>query len=80
MFFVEYTEKFSDALGPLPEPISCDNDLLHCKHRPTCYTNYAPHFSVNKTLDEVIVGKSTWVELGGIYQIRVFMSVLLVLR
>ena len=60
---IDYTEKFSDALGgPLPEPKYCDTDKLHCSHRPTCYTNYKPHYSLNKTLSEIIIGNSTWTQ------------------
>lgn len=60
----EYTKTFDSLIPALRSPASCDIKGLHCKYKATCYTDYAPHFNRKRTLSELVVGKSTWIETG----------------
>ncbi|NCY08186.1 MAG: hypothetical protein EBX30_13465, partial [Betaproteobacteria bacterium] len=49
-----------DALQPaLPAPKKCQN--LHCEAKPTCYTDFKPHYSPNLRLKDIVVGRTNWI-------------------
>lgn len=55
-----------DALQPpLPPPKKCQTS--HCEARPTCYTDFKPHYSANMTLRELVVGTTAWTFEPGVY-------------
>lgn len=55
-----YDAKLSELQPPLPMPKKCENHNLHCAARPTCYTNFMPHYPSNMTLSELVVGYTNW--------------------
>ena len=53
-----------DALQPaLPAPKKCQN--LHCEAKPTCYTDFKPHYSPNLRLKDIVVGRTNWTYEAG---------------
>ena len=56
---IDYTG-FLTSHGSIPkDPKFCKN--YRCEKRPTCFTDYMPHFPTNMTLKELIVGPTQWV-------------------
>lgn len=58
---IKYASQLEHLQGPLPPPQQgCER--YYCPHKATCFTDYKPHASINKTLHELFVGKMTWSE------------------
>lgn len=55
----KYTAKFDALHKPLPSPKKCQ-DYYHCQERPACFTDFLPHYPADKSLKDVIVGKTKW--------------------
>lgn len=32
----------------------------HCDQRPTCYTNFGPHYQAGQKLKDIVVGNTNW--------------------
>ena len=56
----KYTAKFDELHKPLPSPRKCQ-DYYHCHVRPACFTDFLPHYPADKSLKDVVVGKTRWV-------------------
>ena len=60
---VKYEAHLSKIQGPLPPAKTC-TAVSFCDQKPTCYTDFTPHFNKQYTLTELIVGKNEWVAEG----------------
>ena len=59
----KYQNELSKLLVPIPDAKTCSTSChcrKDCETLPVCYTNYEPHFNPNYTLNEILVGKTTW--------------------
>jgi len=53
-----YKAKVDELMPPMGLPKYCGN--YHCADKPTCFTNFYPHFPTNMTLTELVVGRNEW--------------------
>ena len=54
----QYKAKLGILQPPLPKPSKCQK--LMCDVRPTCYTDFRPHYEESLKLSKIIVGKTNW--------------------
>jgi hypothetical protein len=62
--FLEYAD-FLHGLGKMPGAKYCGS--INCDSRPTCFTDFAPHFPSNMTLSELLVGTTKWTYEDGMF-------------
>lgn len=60
----KYKLKLDELQPPLPPPKSCTGAGLYCQDKAICYTDFGPHYNPERTLKELVVGKTEWVETG----------------
>jgi hypothetical protein len=59
-----YEEQLTKVQSSLPPPKTCSGAGLYCGDKATCYTDFKPHYNPKRTLKELVVGKSEWLETG----------------
>lgn len=62
--FEKYTKQLDKIQPPLPKPKACQKAGLYCEDKAVCYTDYTPHYNANRTLRELVIGKTEWAESG----------------
>jgi hypothetical protein len=53
----EYQRKLDVLQVPAPDYLYCGEE---CIHRPTCYTDWRPHFNPKYFLEDIIIGQNGW--------------------
>lgn len=57
---IDYVQELTSHGHNIPnDPKFCKN--YRCEHRPTCFTDFKPHFATNMTLSELIIGSNQWI-------------------
>ena len=57
--YKSFHDKLLASEKPLPSPKKCENPY-RCNEKATCYTDFKPHYPVNKTLSDLVIGKTNW--------------------
>ena len=59
----KYQNELNKLLVPIPDAKTCSTSChcrKDCETLPICYTNFEPHFHPNYTLNDILVGKTSW--------------------
>ena len=60
---VAYAKRLDQVYPILTTPKKCMN--LHCDKRPSCYTDYQPHYEQGYNLSNLVVGNRSWTYIDG---------------
>lgn len=58
MLFAHYSAALDKLQPPLPSTARCSH--YHCLSRPTCFTDFMPHYASNMTIEQITVGRTKW--------------------